>query len=518
MSVIDDDPVERFYGNKPEEDYKRIVALIKSGEELSRADFLERLQIPEDVLDVFFDEVFVKCDASERDDLCDRLIGINKDVLDKIIKRLKKENFSFRSEKEQWEDKLVTLTSEIAAKDQQIEDLKNNNGAGLSDSNKDEYILLLEAERDELRVQIVQLEAQIEELQASVQSSNERYHTTLAEKDQRIAELEIDGNNTVKDAEKDFDISPLQEENARLCGLVEEYETKIEDNNQLIAELQANNSTNNEDYIAALEAERDELRVRVEELTHALSENDGSDFQEKIDMLEAEGAYKDSLINDLNEKIATFEYEIENSKATTINKVSNYDDQELNNKVDDDEFDFVTTEKDTPVKKKSSTALLVVIGFIFTILLGLIAVVIINNNSAGPVPGIPTEIPKNQMPMGGDLNNQVVQGLATQVPSITTNQAPSADVQGAVPTTLTQAPVQQPVDSLLTTLTTAEAFRKAAGQFKINDQGALVINNQTFGMGEQINGFKIIAIHRTFIRLIDVKNDLQFRVDLMGAQ
>lgn len=491
--------ITAFYNERVDRDYERIIDMIElDWETLTRKDFIEKLGISDEVLDAFFDLAVRNCDSEERDTICDRLININKEDLGRIAKKLKYENFGFQDELDMRNREIAGLKEDIAKKDAQIANFSaGGTGFSVEDNSQDPVGLsaLLE-ERQILQDQVDNLVSENNRL------SQENFNL----------EAKVD-NLSAEKSRLEVTIDELNQ------GMASGGQTFSPNNEQVSPEeIEMLRNT-----IGDLEMERDnlreEIRVMAENSNNAAPDNSWELLEkvERISVLEAEIEQKDQSLSNLEEMVSSLqqqlnekEYEIEALRESGAQRVQ----EEVKGEWDDEDL-FAERNEDEPVaKKKNKTGLYIIIGVFFFIFLGLVALVIVNGSGQGPVPGTPTQLGVTEKTTGQGISANVANGAVTQLPpSPAVSQAASTPIEEAVPTALNAAQSQPIAQGITSTLLTPYDFRKNKSAFTLTEQG-LVLEKRTYKTGESINGFRILMIQKTFVRFLDPKNDLEFRVDL----
>ncbi|MCL4432121.1 MAG: hypothetical protein M1300_07365 [Epsilonproteobacteria bacterium] len=525
--------ITQFYNTKIDTDYEKIIDMIENGgDNLTRRDFIVTLGINDTVLDSFFNLVVRGCDGEERDAICDRLITINRDDLHRIVKKLKNENIHLEDEilslREQLEassgkdcselvQKVSELESIITEKDEYIASLIDNGPNGYvhpSDGSvysHEEHDHMLQDQQD-YSAELSELKMQIEQLQTENYTLRESVDAAASQKwelEEQVRQLTSDVN------EKDIRIYEL--ENTQHSAQIQEDPWG---ENQPVSDSQEIEEYKNK--VFELESEKESLLYQIQSLQ---SQDHGSDNQmyeteEKIRSLESELLAKNEYIQRLEHEAYALTGEIDNHKARIRDLEAALESNILDTAPSGGQenwsntsIDFGASMSDEPVKKeKSKAGLWIIVGSLFFILLILVAVTMINSNN-GPVPGTPTAIPANEKITGNGLSANVANGAATQLPPQTAQQVAGAPVIEAVPTAI--EPVQAPVaqNGIVKTLQSPYDFRKNAAHFAVSDQG-LILEGQLYKVGDSINGFRILAIQKTFVRILDPKNDLEFRLDI----
>lgn len=530
------DTITQYYNTKIDTDYEKIIDMIENGgDNLTRRDFIVQLGITEPVLDSFFNLVVRGCDGDERDAICDRLISINRDDLHRIVKKLKNENIHLEDEiialREQLEvsngkdcSELVQKVSEletiIAEKDEYIASLVENGANGYvhpSDGSMythDEREHMLQDQHDHSE-ELTELKTQIEQLQSENYTLRESVDTAASEKwqlEEQVRQLSLD----------------VTDRDARIYELENTQHTTqvIEDPwGDMQQPVDSSELEECQRKISELELEKSDLIYQIQMLQ---SQDYGSageteETNEKIRTMENEIVAKDEYIQRMEQSAYSLAEEIDGYKArireleAALEHSSDFYETQNQEQGQDawqnPQIDFGTSLADEPVeKKKSKAGLWIIVGSLFFILLALVAITMINSNS-GPVPGTPTPIPAEEKITGNGLSANVANGAATQLPPQAAQQVPGAPVVEAVPTAIepAQAPVAQ--SGIVKTLQSPYDFRKNAALFGVSDQG-LMLEGQLYKVGDSINGFRIVAISKTFVRILDPKNDLEFRLDI----
>ena len=495
------DFIQNFYSNKASSDYEKILDMIETGpEDMTRKDFTTALGVDDKVLDAFFDIAIRGCDEDKRDTICDRLILINKDKLGEIAKRLKYENIRLQNDKAGFDQRIFDLQELVTQKDNQLielqEAIESNTTTG-DDSILSAQIIELQNEREVLLEEINGLKQTVEVLtleKSEIQDVIEGLNNDSTIKDQTINDLReqiasiADGySNTNVDSEEmnrlQYEISSITNERDSLLEQVQTYTASVSD---------VSNNLDNDLELEGLNNKIYELESELQSKEYIISE-----MQETINRLQV----------DIEEK----EYAIQQTPLLPIEDTYNQDKSESA-----EDLDLFDKENDEPiVNKKSKKGLYIIVGILFAALLALIFIVILNQSNTGPVTGEPTPLSPSEKITGAGISANVANGAVTQLPpSPATIPVSSSEVQGNVPTAL-GAPIATPVQpaGIIQALITPYDFRKNAKSFKITEQGA-VIDGQTFKVGEEINGFRVLTIQKTFIRFLDPKNDLEFRVDV----
>lgn len=497
------DAITSFYNKKIDTDYEKIIDMIENGgNDLTRRDFINQLGIDETVLDSFFNLVVRGCDGDERDAICDRLISINRDDLGRIVKRLKNDNIH-------------------------LEDVINNLNDRLTDINSSGVGSELVQRVKELEFQLLEKEAQIQDYVANgnfsiedVQgefSPSEEYSTLLEEKASLIASIE----------QLKMEIMTLEEKIVALNHEI--YDKDIE-----IAELknkqnEENTSTNIDDETEAsyktkiyeLENEKEDLLYQLQSLNHQNDNNDEiyaaneriqslqNDLVEKgryIERLEEEANH---LNNELNECKSRVQEQDSSSQRESEMPIHN---QEAWEQIDNRLDLGLSVAEETTKKSKGKMGLWIIGGVLFALFLALVGFALINTNN-GPVQGVPTPIKPAEKITGAGLSANVSNGAATELPPVSAPQTANTPVVETIPTTIEpMAPVPSQ-KGITKTLLTPNDFRKNVDQFSVSNQG-LTLEGQVYKVGDSINGFRIVAIQKNFVRLLDIKNDLEFRLDI----
>lgn len=522
------DTITQYYNTKIDTDYEKIIDMIENGgDNLTRRDFIVQLGITDPVLDSFFNLVVRGCDGDQRDAICDRLISINREDLHRIVKKLKNENIHLEDEiialREQLEasggkdcnelaQKVSELEAIIVEKDEYIASLVENGPNGYvhpSDGSiytHDEREHMLQNQHDHSE-ELSELKNQIEQLQSENYTLRESVDSAASEKwqlEEQVRQLSLDVTN--RDA-RIYELENTQHTTQAIDDPWAEMQQQVDSSE--LEECQRK--------ISELELEKSDLTYQIQMLQ---SQNYGStgeteEADEKIRTLENEIIAKDEYIQRMEHQAYALAEEIDGYKARIRELEAEL---EANNSSEDQvwsnhHIDIETSLADEPIqKKKSKAGLWIIMGGLFFILLILVAITMINTNS-GPVPGTPTAITPEEKITGNGLSANVANGAATQLPPQAAQQVPGAPVIEAVPTAIepAQAPVAQA--GIVKTLQSPYDFRKNAALFGVSDQG-LMLEGQLYKVGDSINGFRIVAISKTFVRILDPKNDLEFRLDI----
>lgn len=495
------------YSQKVTSDYDRIVDMIENGgDQLTRRDFIVNLGITEEVLDAFFNLVVRGCEGDDRDRICDRLIGINKDDLARIVKKLKNETISL-------ELKLEELMKQLEEKEEALRILEGHGGAAhkedSSESAFDAGELRVEcdslrAEIDRLNSEIVNLRALNEEQSASIEQLN----TDKYELESRIRELsdEVDL--------KSQKIYELESSDPGLYGNQndnpdESYESEYApaDNTALYEELEQ------------LRMERDNLAAELQNASTMDSSYELEEKERRIRDLSNEIAYKDETIERHEATIRSLQSEIdhrdEEIRELKASRGSVTAEDHTMSVTNNGEIELPGMGDEPIVKQKSKAGLYIILGVFFFFLLALISVVIMNSGEAGPVSGTPTPVAVEEKISGDGIGGGVANGAVTQLPPSLPVQPAAMPVQENVPTQLDSLSAAEPTapSGVIAALNSPYDFRKNAAAFTVTEQG-LMIDGQVFKTGDSVNGFPILMIQKSFVRFIDPKNDLEFRVNI----
>lgn len=250
--------------------------------------------------------------------------------------------------------------------------------------------------------------------------------------------------------------------------LEKEVHTKGDEIARLMQEIQTIKSELSEKLIAEtkeLELSSNENRSLLDEIRN---------YQDKLSDLQADLDHKKNEIKELSLKIISLE---ESGSQSVI------------------ELEY--EEADQGKKQKQKTAPIVVFSVlcIFVLLVSILYLLKTPKSSQAPSPVVAeTQL---AIPNPIAVPPVIAQQENTKVPAVVVSQSPVA--------------------SSISHLVTPEAFRANVKNFKIVGQ-SLVIENETFASGATINGFKILSIEKTFVRLLDLGSNLQFRVDIGVVQ
>jgi len=483
-TLEEEDPIAQHYEKKPEEDYLKILQMIESEKGcVTRTEIMEELQIPGDVLEAFFDVALRECisDPERQNFICDRLVQIQGDRVPEIAKKLKLQSFKLQDEvralkalKKDYDEKLKELA--------RLQEIIAAGGGEKGTSN------------------VSELESECEILQERIQGLEENEKTLL----DQLQEFKEKNNSDETDGANEIE---------RLRGEVFELEQNKDDLESKIRDLQAKIEENGggndqehdearirelEEQLETMENDKRVLQGKVFALAEQLEESELNggpsqeidSLREQIDGLQQARRQDKEMIEELQEKLEDLEAEKENSERLS---------KKNNNLFESQEEKEPETKRVKADKKTGVNIWLVMIGVVAVLaILFFVVVKVSTPTEVAPVQGEPTPVAQtNQAPLSAPLPTQAIPMSNEQV-----QQAPLP----------TQA---LPVASVVSTLNTPDDFRRAALEtMKINEMGELVIDTQAYKPGEMINGFKLILVQKSFIRLQDTKTGLQFRVDM----
>lgn len=516
--------IAAYYEQKSESDYNKIVDMIETGgEHLTRQDFIKTLGISEEVLDSFFDLVVRNCEGNERDTICDRLIKINKDVLGRIAKKLKYENFEFQSQIDTLEKKVSDLEQEIEGKNILLSQYQENGsefvpGAIVEDGEQESMADQLKAEISELQSERDHLLTQIAQLQAANSDLQEKLDIKTAEYDELI------NNGGFNQSIGEEDSALLREKDETIASLNQMILDANEEKDMLIKQLEDMSNSKPDEY----PYEDENFQP-----SSSQDQNEEIEYQrDRIVSLEEDILKKDARIGELEHEVYQLEQLVAeksrqleaavhtNHQATEVSRIDNdeWQQDEMELPKQQSTLDFGDTQTVNEKPKKSKTGLYVILGVFFFLLLSVIVLVVMNQSS-GPTPGVPTPLSAAEANQSGQgITNNVANGAATQLPPSVPASAPTATVQGEVPTAIAPAVLPQevtaPAQAVITPkLLTPFDFRQNSKALNVTDQG-LVIEGKTYKVGDTINGIRVVMVTKTFVRLLDPKNDLEFRVEI----
>lgn len=477
----EEDPLGKHYEEKPREDYLKIIRMIEAKDgNITRVKIMEELQIPGEVLDAFFDVALRECtsDPERQNFICDRLVEIQGDRVPEIAKKLKLQSFRLKDEI----SALRSLQKDYDEKSKELarlQEIVDAGGAGKETSRVSE----LESECELLRDRIKELEMQLQEFSGDTNTDDN------------------DGSNELERLRGE--VFELQQNKDDLESQVRSLQAQIEDNGGDADQEQLQEQINElQEQLETVEKDKRELQTKVFSLAEQLEEaekkggSSGEDevLREQIDALHQARRLEQQTIEELQEKIEDLEAEISERDpfTSTRHDVTNPDQENIF----ENQAEIPETKRD---KKKSGPNIwLVMLGVgVALAVLFFVVVRILTPTEVAPVQGEPTPVVQTtQAPISTPV--------ATQAIPVSNEQVQQALPGQALPTA-----------TVVSTLNTPDDFRRAAlGSMKINEMGELVIDAQAYKPGEMINGFKLILVQKSFIRLQDSKSGLQFRVDM----
>lgn len=465
----EEDPLGKHYEEKPREDYLKILKMIEAeGGNITRVEIMEELQIPLEVLDAFFDVALRECtsDPERQNFICDRLVQIQGERVPEIAKKLKLQSFKLKDEIRELRKELVRLRG-ISG------DRETSNGSNLENER-----VLLQERIEELETSEKNLLDQLQEFNNAGSGELERLRGEVFELQQNKDDLEsnvrslqaqIEENGNGGDGGYESQILELQEQLETVENKNRELQQKVFSLAEQLEEIESK---------GGISEEVDTLRKQIDALQQARRQDQKTieELQEKVENLEDENSERFPFPSTSKDNIARNEENIFEDKET-----------------------LTEVKRDKNDKKGGVNIWLIMIGVISALaILFFVVVKMSTPTEVAPVQGEPTPVVQTtQAPISAPATTQAIPALNEQV-----QQAPLPG-QGL------------PAATVVSTLNTPDDFRRAAlGSMKINEMGELVIDAKAYKPGEMINGFKLILVQQSFIRLQDSKSGLQFRVDM----